>query len=157
VGLFATVPVASAVERVDRLTEDRRYERDTITLGWEDRQKVRGRRQSDGGFAFAAALPRGTILRDGDCFVFDDPPRVVMVRELSEPVLVVRPRSHGEWALWAYHIGNSHQPLMITAEAIVCPDVPGMEQVLTYHGIPFTREQRPFNPATASPGHVGAV
>ena len=39
------------------------------------------------------------------------------------------------------------------ADAIVCPDVPGMEQVLTYHVIPFTREQRAFTPVSQAPGH----
>jgi urease accessory protein len=153
---FATVPVADAVEREEQLAADGGYARDSITLGWEDRLKTRARRHSDGGFAFAVALPRGTILRDGDCFVLHAPPRVIVVRERTEPVFVVRPRSQGEWALWAYHIGNSHQPIMIADEAIVCPDLPGMEQVLTYHGIPFTRETRAFTPVSAAPGHPGA-
>jgi urease accessory protein len=143
--------------RDERLPVNTDGERDSITLGWEDRQKTRGRRQSDGGFAFAVALPRGSILREGDCFVFDAPPRVVVVHELSEPVFVVRPGLPAEWALWAYHIGNSHQPVMITEHAIVCPDLPGMEQVLNYHGIPFTRESRPFTPVSGAPGHHGAA
>ncbi len=48
-------------------------------------------------------------------------------------------------ALFAYHIGNSHQPVMIADDAIVCPDALGMEQVLTYHAIPFLREQPPIH------------
>ncbi len=51
----------------------------TSTLGWEERLKVRARRESDTGFEFATALPRGTVLRDGDCFVFDDL-KIVVVR-----------------------------------------------------------------------------
>lgn len=153
---FATVPVADGVEREEQLAVSDVYTRDSITLGWEDRLKTRARRQSDGGFAFAVALPRGTQLRDGDCFVLHEPPRVIVVREQREPVFVVRPRSAGEWALWAYHIGNSHQPIMIAPEAIVCPDLPGMEQVLAYHAIPFTREIRAFTPVSAAPGHHGA-
>jgi hypothetical protein len=30
-----------------------------------------------------------------------------------------------------------------------------MEQVLTYHAIPFTREERPFTPVSQAPGHHG--
>ena len=74
-------------------------------------------------------------------------------RALEERVLVVRPTTTTEWALWSYHIGNSHQPLMIAADVIVCADLPGMEQVLTYHAIPFAREQRAFTPVSQAPGH----
>ena len=57
-----------------------------------------------------------------------------------EPVFVIEPRSRAEWGLFAYHIGNRHQPVMITERAIVCPDVPGVEQLLTQHAHPvFTR------------------
>ena len=73
------------------------------------------------------SLPRGTVLRAGDCFVLDDERRVVMVVERPEAVFVIEPRSAPEWALFAYHIGNRHQPLMITDQALVCPDVPGVD------------------------------
>ena len=60
------------------------YSRDTITLGWEDRTHVHGRRRTEGGVEFGTALPRGTVLRAGDCFVLDDERRVVMVVERPE-------------------------------------------------------------------------
>jgi hypothetical protein len=36
--------------------------------------------------------------------------------------------------------------MMITGDAIVCPDALGMDQILAYHAIPFLREQRRFTP-----------
>ena len=72
--------------------------------------------------------------------------------ERPEPVFVIEPRHASEWALFAYHIGNRHQPLMITDRAIVCPDVPGVEQLLQQQHIPYTRAMRPFTPATAVAG-----
>ena len=152
--LFKTVPIADAVIRAEQLPpECSSWARQVVVLGWEERLKARGRRRSSEGLEFATALPRGTVLRDGDVLILESPRLVVEVRALEERVLVVRPTTTEEWALWSYHIGNSHQPLMIAADAIVCADLPGMEQVLTYHAIPFTRSQRAFTPVSQAPGH----
>ena len=129
------------------------YARDTITLGWEDRTHAHGRRRTDGGVEFGTSLPRGTILRAGDCFVLDEPRLVVSVVERDEPVFLVQPRTAQEWAMYAYHIGNRHQPVMVTEHALVCPDVPGIEQLLQQHHMPYTRATRPFTPAVATAGH----
>jgi urease accessory protein len=145
--LFKSLPVAKTTVRLDTLTAPMRsYPQDTVTLGWEERLRARARRRSDGGFEFAMALPRGTILCADDCFVFEGHRIVIRVVELDEPMLVVRPAGPREWGLFAYHIGNSHQPMMITEDAMVCPDALGMDQILAYHGIPFVRERRPFTP-----------
>jgi len=152
--LFKTVPIADAVIRAEHVpAECSRWPRQVVVLGWEERLKARGRRRSSDGVEFATALPRGTVLRDGDVLILESSQLIVEVRALQESVLVVRPTATEEWALWSYHIGNSHQPLMLAADAIVCADVPGMEQVLTYHAIPFTREQRAFTPVSQTPGH----
>ena len=145
--LFKSLPVAKTTVRLDTLSAlPHGYLEDTVTLGWEERLRVRARRRSDGGFEFATTLPRGTILRNQDCFVFEPQQMVIRVVELDEPMLVVRPSTNREWGLFAYHIGNSHQPMMITEDAIVCPDALGMDQILKYHAIPFSREHRPFTP-----------
>jgi len=120
--------------------------RDTITLGWEDRSHGHGRRRTDAGVEFATSLPRGTVLCSGDRFVLEEPAVVVTVVERPEAVFVVEPRSGSEWALFSYHIGNRHQPLMITERTLVCPDVAGMEQLLNQHHIPYVRSMMPFTP-----------
>jgi urease accessory protein len=146
-----------AIEQV--LREDmlpptaRGYARDTMTLGWEDRLHVHGRRRSDGGVAFALSLPRGTILHGGDCLVVDEAKTVVVVIERPEPVFLIEPHTPQEWGLFAYHIGNRHQPLMITKTGIVCPDVAGVEQLLEQHRIPFARTRLAFTPATSVASH----
>lgn len=131
----------------------RAHARDTITLGWEDRVQAHGRRRSDRGVEFGLSLPRGTVLHAGDWFVLDADRRIVEVVERPEPVFVIEPRSAPEWALYAYHIGNRHQPVMITDRTIVCPDVPGVEPLLQQQHIPFTRAMLPFTPATAATSH----
>jgi urease accessory protein len=150
----AAVTIADRTFREDALPDRARgYARDVITLGWEDRLQAHGRRRSDRGVEFGTSLPRGTVLRGGDCFVVDDRTTVVTVVEREEPVFVIEPATPQEWGLFAYHIGNRHQPVMVTDRALVCPDVPGVEQLLQQQHIPYVRATRAFTPATAVSGH----
>jgi len=154
VSLFRSLQVARDVRRIEALPPAAAgYQRDTITLGWEARLKTRARRTSDSGREFATALPRGTMLREGDCFVFDDESLTIVVVEEREPVLVVHPKSAAEWGLFAYQIGNSHQPLMVTNDALVCADLPGMKQVLEQHAIEYQSELRAFAPVALTIDH----
>ena len=109
---------------------------------------------SDSGVMFATTLARGTVLRGGDCFVLDPIATVVTVVEMPEAVFVVAPRTPSEWAVFAYHIGNCHQPLMVTDEAIICADLPGMKEALDYHRIPFSRSVQPFTPIVDIAAHT---
>lgn len=154
---FRSLPVVKDTCSVNALPERARsFTKDTLTLGWEDRLKTRARRMSDGGVEFGTALARGMTLRQGDCLVIDELRLVVSIVERDEPVFLITPRSAQEWGLFAYHIGNNHLPVMIDSGALVCPDVPGMEQVLELHGIPYSRALRPFTPLAALPDHLHA-
>ena len=131
----------------------RGFATDAVSLGWEDRTHVHGRRRSEGGVEFGTSLPRGTVLRAGDCLVLEPERLIVAIVERDEWVFVIEPRSAPEWALFAYHIGNRHQPIMITDRALVCPDVPGVELLLQQHHMPYVRAARPFTPAATVAGH----
>ena len=155
--VFRSLPIARGTCRVDTLpVAASAGRRETITLGWEERLRGRARRRSDQGFEFGTTLPRGAALRAGDCFVFDGAGVVVEVVEAVERVLVIRPRSAPQWGLFAYYIGNSHLPMAIADDAILCPDVPGMTQVLEYHEIPFVADERSFTPASVMGDLVGS-
>jgi urease accessory protein len=146
--------VIEQIHREDALPAAARgYTRDMITLGWEDRLHVRGSRRSVAGLAFGLALPCGTILRDGDCLVVEEAATVVVVVERPEPVFLIEPHTPQECGLYAYHIGNRHQPLMITETGIVCPDVAGVEHLLEQQRIPFARTTLPFTPAASVANH----
>jgi urease accessory protein UreE len=152
--VFRSLPVVRAVCAADLLPAAAQgYARDTLTLGWEDRLKARGRRRTDGGVEFGTTLPRGTVLRDGDCLVLEQDRLVVAVVALEEPVFLIEPTGPAEWGLFAYQIGNSHQPMMLTSREIVCPAVPGIEQVLTYHAIPYVHGVRAFTPVSQASDH----
>jgi urease accessory protein len=152
--MFKTLPVADAAYREETLPASaREYARDRIALGWEQRLKARGRRRSEGGLEFGTSLPRGSVLRAGDRLVLDRSRTIVEVVESLEPAFVIEPQTPAEWGLFAYHIGNGHQPLMVTQRALVCPEVPGVEMLLRYHGIPYVRAEVAFTPAAAVPDH----
>src|SRR5262245_21537142 len=87
----------------------RGFGRDTVPLGWQERTHVHGLRRTDSGIEFGTWLPRGTVLRQGDCFVLDAAAVVASVVERPEPVFVIEPASSQEWALFAHQIGNRHQ------------------------------------------------
>jgi urease accessory protein UreE len=145
--MFKSLPVVQRVYRVESLPEvARQYRLETITLGWEERLHARGRRRSDASTEFGMALVRGTVLHGGDCLVLDRLELVVKVVEREETVFVIEPATPQEWGLFAYNIGNSHQPIMITERGIVCPEAPGMELLLERHGIPYRRARRTFTP-----------
>src|SRR5437762_13171724 len=145
------------VERVYRESNlpgvPRSFGRDTLTLGWEDRTHAHGRRVTDGGVEFGASLPRGTVLGAGDRLVLEAERLVVTVVERPEPVFVIESRSMTESALYAYHIGNRHHPLMVADGSLICPDAPGVEQLLQQHRIPYARAIRPFTPVATTAGH----
>ena len=146
--------VVEQLHREDALPLTARgYARDTLTLGWDDRVRVRGQRRSDGGIVFGLSLPRGTIIRGGDCLVLDEAKTVVVVVERPESVFLIEPRTPQEWGLFAHHIGNRHLPLMITDAGIVCPEVPGAEQLLEQQHIPFARATLAFTSATSVANH----
>jgi urease accessory protein len=147
--VFKSIPVVREAHRPGTVpSRAAQYRRDTITLGWEARSRTRARRRSDGGAEFGVALARGTFLREGDCLLVDELATLVVVVEEREPVLVVSPRTSVEWGLCGYFIGNTHQPVMIAEEGIVCLDEPATRLVLEQYALPFRCDRRPFIPVS---------
>src|SRR5437773_10823401 len=108
----------TVVERIYREPElpggARSYDRDTITLGWEERTHAHGRRRTDGGVEFGTSLPRATVLHAGDCLLLGRERLVVSVVERAERVFVIEPLGGTEWALFVYHICSRHPSLCVT-------------------------------------------
>jgi urease accessory protein len=129
------------------------FRRDTITLTWDDRRQGHGKRRSDNGTEFAISLPNGTILKAGDCLVLSDINTIVEVREAAEPVYVIRPKTPQEWAFYAYHVGNRHQPVMIGSSELIFPGSPAVRSLLEQLHVAFTIDERPFSAALANVGH----
>jgi len=141
----------SIVEQVER--DSAGFRQDSITLSWEERRQGHARRLSDGGLEFAISLPSGTILKAGDVLILRDEAVAVVVREAAEPVYVLRPANPQEWAYFAYHVGNRHQPVMIAAHELVFPQNPAVKSLLDQLHAKYEADVRPFTAALAGHSH----
>ena len=129
------------------------YRRTTITLGFEDRQKVHGRRRSDDGLEFAISLDAGLTLTSGDCFILKPDRVVVVVKEALEAVFVLKPTSKQDWAYCAYQIGNRHQKLMVSDNELVCLQDPAVKSLFDQLDLSYEEDSRPFTAVTVTSGH----
>jgi len=129
------------------------YRKDAITLTWEDRRQGHGKKRSDGGVEFAISLPNGLVLKRGDCFVLEDEKTIVEVREASEPVYLIQPKTPQEWAFYAYHVGNRHQSVMIGETELIFLQNPAVRSLLEQLHVAFTTGERPFTAALVGHSH----
>ena len=129
------------------------YTRDTLTVKWDERRQGHGKRRSDSGLEFAISLPGGTILKEGDCMVLEPERTIVRVREATEPVYIVRPRTTREWAYYAYHVGNRHQEVMIGETELIFLQNPAVRSLLEQLHVHFETGERPFTAALVNVGH----
>lgn len=123
------------------------FRRDSITLTWEERRRGHGRRRSDGGLEFGLSLATGTVLGQGDGLVSHQARVLIRVIEAAEPVYVIHPGSPQQWAFYAFHIGNRHQPVMIGERELICLQDPAVKSLFEHLHVPYTAEFRPFCPA----------
>src|SRR5262245_33825081 len=127
--IFMTV-VEYIISMSDLPDGQRDFRRDAITLTWEERRQGHGKRKSDSGIEFAISLPAGAILKDGDCLVLNPERTVVVVQEAKERVYVIQPKTPHDWAYYAYHVGNRHQPVMIGESELIFPETPAVRSLL---------------------------
>jgi urease accessory protein len=84
----------------------------TLTLSFARRSRSRQRVVLDDGRAALLALPRGTVLRDGDALGSADGPRV-RVQAAAETVSAASHADPAALLRAAYHLGNRHVPVQI--------------------------------------------
>ena len=128
----------------------------TLTLSFARRSRSRQRVVLDDGRAALLALPRGTVLRDGDALGSADGPRV-RVQAAAETVSTASHADPATLLRAAYHLGNRHVPVQIG---------PGWLRYLHDHvldamcqglGLHVEVAERPFEPengAYAGGGHL---
>ena len=81
----------------------------TLTLAYELRQKARLKTVSDAGIEVGLMLPRGIVLRGGDCLQSEEG---IIVKVIAAPEEVSVARVHDKLILAkaCYHLGNRHMP-----------------------------------------------
>ena len=86
----------------------------TVTLTFERRQRTRQRIHLDDGREAALMLPRGTVLRGGDC-LYAENGEVIAVKAATEEVSCAFCSDPLQLARAAYHLGNRHVPVQVGA------------------------------------------
>ncbi|MEM8614361.1 MAG: urease accessory protein UreE [Cyanobacteria bacterium P01_H01_bin.105] len=107
-------------------------------------------------------LPRGTLLRHGDCLSGNDHTQVLRIVAKPEPVLTVRASANAQSSVdraflqllrAAYHLGNRHVALEVGVDYLRLAPDPVLETLLHQLGVTVTAETVPFQPESGAYGH----
>jgi urease accessory protein len=116
-----------------------------LTLPFGDRQRSRLRTRLDSGEEVGLMLPRGRVLRDGDCLRANDG-RVVVVRAAAETVSTARADDAQLLARAAYHLGNRHMPLQVGEGWLRYRHDHVLDEMVRGLGLTVATEEAPFEP-----------
>ena len=116
-----------------------------LVLPFELRQKSRLRTAVASGEEIGLFLPRGSVLRDGDCLEADDG-RVVRVTAAPENLLEVGCADADALARAAYHLGNRHTPVQVGAGWLRLAADEVLATMLRGLGATVTPVRAPFEP-----------
>ncbi len=120
----------------------------TVELDWDTRQKSRFDAVDSQGRSVGVFLARGQVVRGGDVLVAEDG-SLIVVKAMAQPVLVVTPRSHGsplDLLRAAYHLGNRHVPLEVTAARLQLEPDHVLAEMLRRMGLHVDVAEAPFEP-----------
>lgn len=116
-----------------------------ITLPFGLRQRSRFKANLDDGREAGVLLPRGGILRHGDCLAADDG-TAVFVQAASEMVSTARAVDPMQVAHAAYHLGNRHVPLQLGENWLRYAEDHVLDAMLASLGLEMIHECAPFEP-----------
>lgn len=116
-----------------------------LPLTASDRTRTRHHFTVGSGITLTLALPRGTVLQAGDHLAAESG-EIIQVTAQPEPVLTVTASDPTTLIRAAYHLGNRHVPLEVTADYLRFSPDPVLAQMLDYLGVTVTAETAPFYP-----------
>jgi urease accessory protein len=125
--------------------------RDRLELPFERRQKSRQRATLASGEEVAIELPRGLVLRGGDCVLASDG-RVIEVVAQAERVIHVECDSPQALARAAYHLGNRHVPVQLGEGWLRIAADRVLERMLEGLGARLAPLEMPFEPEAGAYG-----
>jgi urease accessory protein len=129
-----------------------------LVLPFELRQRSRLLAALDSGEEVGLLMPRGTVLRGGDRLQSSDG-RLVEVVAAPEELSIVRSNDNRQLARAAYHLGNRHIAVQITADSIRYLKDHVLDDMLRGLGLQVASEVLPFEPEAGayatSHGHGG--
>lgn len=105
---------------------------------------------------FYLHLPRGTVLQQGDLLQSEADGRLVRVSAKPEPVMTVTAQTLLDLLRAAYHLGNRHVPLEVTATHLRFSPDPVLKVMLEQLGLEVVEDIAPFQPETGAYSHSPA-
>ncbi|MDB9312540.1 urease accessory protein UreE [Spirulina sp. CS-785/01] len=122
-----------------------------LPLTAEERTRSRHRFETGTGEVFVLALPRGTVVQDGEC-LRSQTGEIVQIIAKPEPVLTVTSDHPLTLLKAAYHLGNRHIPLEITPTYLRLSPDRVLQQMLEKLGLTIQSEIAPFYPEIGAYG-----
>jgi urease accessory protein len=129
---------------------------DRLSLTAEERSKSRYPHITDGGQEVYVQLKRGTNLHQGDRLQAADESLVIEIMAKPEQVMMVIAPQPLDLLQAAYHLGNRHVPLEITADHLYLLPDSVLRDMLVQRGLTVAEIDRPFQPqagAYEAPSH----
>jgi len=123
----------------------------TLALTAEDRVRSRHHFESDGQ-SFSLQLPRGTVLHHHDVLKAESGELVQIIAK-PEPVITVTAKIPLDLLKAAYHLGNRHVPLEVTATYLRLSPDSVLQSMLEQLGAQVIEEILPFQPETGAYSH----
>lgn len=143
--------------RIEKRLSDNAAHDTTLSLPIDQRIKSRLKVTLDDGQEAGLFLPRGQVLRNGDLLQSTEG-LVIQVQAAPEKVSTVHSEDAHSLARVAYHLGNRHVPLQITATWVRYQHDYVLDQMVVGLGLDVSVENAPFEPEagaykSASHGH----
>jgi urease accessory protein len=117
----------------------------TLSLPYELRQKSRLKTNLDSGEEIGIILPRGRVLRGGDCLKAENG-IIIELEAAEESVSTVNTIDKITLQRACYHLGNRHVPLQITENWVRYLKDHVLDEMVISLGLKVTHEQAPFEP-----------
>lgn len=124
----------------------------TLALTAAERTRSRHYFETNNGRSVYLHLPRGTVLQQGD-LLKSDAGDFVRVIAKAESVLTVTADNPLDLLRAAYHLGNRHVVLEVTATYLRLAPDPVLHDLLEHLGLHVIDEVAPFQPETGAYGH----
>ena len=119
---------------------------DYVDVEWDECKSVL-KKHTRGGEPVRVLLPSAQRLRHGDVLL-EEQNRAIVVNVLPAPMVVVRPPDATSLAILALELGNLHWPTQIAVGEVIFPPSEVALDALKRLGLPWTLEDRRFEPQT---------
>ena len=116
-----------------------------LTLPFELRKKSRFKAVTDNGIEVGLMLPRGYLLRGGDCVLAEDG-SVIRIEAADEQVSTVKHKDPLMIARASYHLGNRHVALQIGDGWLRYQHDHVLDDMVKGLGLDVKFESAPFEP-----------